>query len=127
MGRPIGRLVFLAILILGGGWFLGGVLNLAAIVSPPLVSMVKCPPGSTARQEFVQQSFDQPGQKTLTFQCLDQNGNNVDLLSEAESNAIQYRVFYPAGVVLMAIIVAAWFAVSRMVSGRAARADSFSS
>ncbi len=110
--KHTGRIVLAIILVFGGGWFMGGILNTAAILSPQLVSAVKCPAGSTAKQEYVQMSFDQPGQKTLTFHCLDSSGNDVSLLSDAESNAMQYRIFYPAGVVFMAVLVAAWFIVS---------------
>jgi hypothetical protein len=111
------RLVIALVLIFGGGWFVGGTLNLAALVSPSLVSKMECQPGSTAQKDFKQQSFDQPGQKTLTFTCVDSSGKTVPPLKNDETQAMEFKTFYPAGVVLMALIVAAWF-IGSAIRGR---------
>ena len=118
------KAVIVVVLIFGGGWFIGGVLNLTALLSPQLVSKMECPAGSTVRENFVQQSFDQPGQKTLTFSCVDQGGNPVSPLTNAETQAAEFRTFYPAGVIVMALLVAAWFIRSARRGAAAARANS---
>lgn len=117
MNSLMWRVIITLVLIFGGGWFLGGALNAAALVSPQLVSKIECPAGTTVKMEMVQQSFDEPGQKTLTFQCVDQSGNRVPTRPEAEISAAEYRIFYTAGVVVMAILVAAWY-IRSAVRGR---------
>ena len=118
------RLVMALVVVIGGGWMLGGVLNTAALVSPQLVSKIECPPGSTAKEGMSQQSFDQPGQKTLTFECQDQAGKLVPPLSDAQTKALEYRYFFPAGVVLMMLGVVGWEARSAMRGRTEARTES---
>jgi hypothetical protein len=102
-------LLIALVLIFGGGWVVDGILNLAALASPQLVSKMECPAGATAKQELVQQSFAQPGQKTLTFRCLDQTGNRVPPLSDAQTKALEFSYFYPRGIISAIILMAAWF------------------
>jgi hypothetical protein len=120
------QIVLALIVIFGRGWFVGGILNLPALVSSPLVSMVQCPAGSTATKKLKQLSFNQPGQETLTFQCADASGNPVTPLSDGESKAIENRIFYPAGVALTAVVVTIWFILS-LVRGRTAATGSAAS
>ncbi len=108
------------VIIFFGGWMLGGIINLVALFNPQVVTLVNCPEGSTAHTDWVQQSFDQPGQKTLTITCLAPDGTHVTPLSDAATSAIQYRYFYPAGVIGMALLVVAWFIRSAVKRGRVA-------
>jgi len=123
MNKFFARLVIAIVLIFGGGWFLGGTLNLAALLVPSLVSKVECPAGASAKQEYKQMSFDQPGQKTLTLSCVDASGNPVPTLSDAQIQSNEYKIFYPAGVIVMALIVAAWFIISAVRGGAGAKAS----
>jgi hypothetical protein len=107
-----GRLLYSLILIFFGGWILGGLLNTAAFLSPQFLTQIQCLPGSTIKKEWVQQSFDQPGQKTLTLQCVNQSGTPVHMRPDAEVRALEYTYFYPAGVILMAVILSTWTIVS---------------
>ena len=114
MGNPrklLFQVVVSLIVVLACGWMLGGTLNLAAIVSPQAVTAIDCPAGSTASVDWVQQSFDQPGQKTMVVTCHQHDGTTVTPLSDAQSQALEYRYFFPAGVVLMALaVIGFWFA-----------------
>ena len=123
MNKFIVRLVIALVIVFGGGWFMGGVLNTAALLSPALVSQMKCSAGATAKQDYVQQSFDQPGQKTLTFSCVNADGSSVPLLTDAQTQANENRVFYPAGVIVMALIVAAWYVRSALQRGGVVKAS----
>lgn len=108
------RLVLGLIVVLVGGWIVGGAINLGALLSPQMVSRIDCPSGSTAKTEWIQQSFDQPGQKTLTISCLNAAGNSVQPLTDAQSRAIGYRYFFPIGVGVMLVIVVGWFAAANL-------------
>ncbi len=114
----IRRSVLILILVFGGGWFVGGVLDLGSLLVPPLLSVIKCPAGATAIQDYVQMSYDQPGQKSLVIHCQGKDGHLVDLLSDYESNALQYQIFYPAGVIVVAVLVALWFIVPALGASR---------
>ncbi len=109
----IRRSVLILILVFGGGWFIGGVLDLGSLLVPPLLSVIKCPAGATAIQDYVQMSYDQPGQKSLVIHCQGKDGHLVDLLSDYESNALQYQIFYPAGVVTVLLLIGVWLLISR--------------
>ncbi len=108
------RLVLGLVVVLFGGWIVGGTINLAALLSPQMVSRIDCPAGSTAKTEWIQQSFDQPGQKTLIVSCLDSSGNSVQPLTDAQSRAIGYRYFFPIGAAVMFVIVVGWFVASNL-------------
>ena len=122
MNKFVVRLVIAIVLIFGGGWFVGGVLNLAALLSPSLVSKVECPAGASVQENFQQQTFDQPGQKTLTLQCMDASGAPIPTLSDAQIQSNEYKYFYPAGVIVMALLVAAWYIRSAMRGSAGAKA-----
>jgi hypothetical protein len=117
------RIVIALIVVFGGGWILGGILNMAAILSPILVGKMQCPPGSGVRENMSPQSFDQPGQKTLTFECVDQARNPVPALADAQTKALEYRYFFPAGVALMALAVIAWKLRSVLRGGARGRTE----
>jgi hypothetical protein len=89
-----------------GGWILGGILNLVAMVSPQMVSKMFCPAGSTAKYG---PTFDQPGQNGSTLACQDQNGKSVPPLSDADSIVLQRQYFYRPSYIIMIILVVGWF------------------
>ncbi len=109
----IQQAVLILILVFGGGWFVGGVLDLGSLLVPPLLNVIKCPAGATAIQSYVQMSYDQPGQTSLVIHCQGQDGHLVDLLPDPVSNAIQYQIFYPAGVVTVLLLIGVWLVISR--------------
>jgi hypothetical protein len=98
------RLVGALIVIFFGGWICGGTLNMAAALSPQMVSNIDCPAGATGRVEWKQLSFNEYGDKTMTVTCLDSGGNTVAPLTDAQSKIIENRIFYPAGVAVMAVL-----------------------
>lgn len=91
------KLLFGIIITFFGGWILGGMLNLAAMASPRMASVVFCPAGSMA-------TASRPGQ----ILCHDANGVAVPTLSEAESIAIQRKYFYTPSAIAILILVIVW-------------------
>jgi hypothetical protein len=91
------KLLFGIVIIFFGGWLLGGVLNLVAMASPRMVSVVFCPIGSTA-------TALRPGQ----IVCHDQNGGSIPTLTEAESVALQRKYFYTPSLIVMVMLVIGW-------------------
>ena len=108
MQQRVLRFLVILFAVVLGGWVLGGALNLLAILSPQMVSKIDCPAGSVARMHWAQRSVDQPGQQTLGIACLDPSGNPVSSLTDAQSRALEYRYFFPTGVVVMVLIVLGW-------------------
>ncbi len=115
----IWKSILVLILIFGGGWIVGAIFNIAALANPALVSQIECPAGTTVKKDWTQQSFDHPGQKTLTLQCLDSSGKPVPTLPDAQISAAEYKLFYTAGVLTMAVIVAVWLIRSSFKGVRA--------
>ena len=88
MVKILFRLILAIIIIAGCGWVLAFALNLTAFfISPAMVAKFECPPGSTVKSEYVQMTYDRPGEKTYTFQCLDQNGQVVPTLPKEQITA----------------------------------------
>ena len=114
------RFVGALVVVLFGGWVCGGTINLLAALSPQMVSKIDCPAGSAGRVEWKQLSFNQYGEKTMVVTCLDSTGNAVTPLTDAQSRAIEYTIFYPAGVVVMALIVSGLLIFWRSRAARAA-------
>jgi hypothetical protein len=114
------RFVGALIVIFFGGWICGGTLNMAAALSPQMVSKIDCPAGTTGKVEWKQLSFNEYGDKTMTVTCLDSNGAAVTPLTDAQSKVIENRIFYPAGVVVMALLVVVSLLFWGARSGRAA-------
>jgi hypothetical protein len=109
-------------IVLFGGWVLGGIFNLVGLISPQVVSTIDCPAGSTAKVDWVQRSYDQPGQKSMTVTCHDASGSPVTPLTDAQSQALEYKYFFPAGALTMAVVVAAWFVGSAIQQRKAGQA-----
>ena len=118
------KLVIALVIIFGGGWLLGMVFNIAALLSPQMVTKVECPDGSTVKEEWVQMSWDEPGQKTLTFQCLDQNGKSVPTLTDEQTKEAGYKYFTVPGFIVMAVLVVGWFIWSAFKGMHKAKAHS---
>jgi hypothetical protein len=100
------RFIGALIVVFFGGWICGGTLNMAAALSPQMVSKIDCPAGTTGKVEWKQLSFNEYGDKTMTVTCLDSSGTTVTPLTDAQSKVIENQIFYPAGVVVMALLVA---------------------
>ena len=94
------------LIIFVGGWILGGVLNLAAMASPKMVSTIFCPAGSTATWIS---NLDSNAPNGSTISCLDRNGVSVPTLTDAESVALQRKYFYRPSYIIMIILVIGWF------------------
>jgi len=94
------------VIIFFGGWILGSLLNLVAMASPQLVSIIFCPAGSTATQN---PAFDQPSQNGLKISCHDRSGASVPTLTDAESIALQRKYFYTPSNIIMIILVVGRF------------------
>jgi len=94
------------LIIFFGGWVLGGVLNLAAMASPQMVSTIFCPAGSTATWKS---EPDQRNSNGSPISCRDRNGASVPTLTDAESIALQRKYFYMPSSIIMVILVIGWF------------------
>ena len=92
------KLLFSILIVFFGGWLLGGLLNLAAMASPSMVSVVFCPAGSTATAD------SRPGQ----ILCHDQTGASVPALTDAESVVLQRKYFYTPSVIVILILAIGW-------------------
>lgn len=100
------QLLIGVLVIFIGGWILGSIVNLVALASPQMVSIVFCPAGSTAAHGSV---FDQPSQNGSTISCKDQNGVSVPPLSDDDSIVLQREYFYRPSTIIMIILVVGWF------------------
>jgi len=89
-----------------GGWILGMILNLVALASPQMVSLLFCPAGSTSIHGSV---FNQPIQNGSTITCQDQNGKYVPNLSNDDSIIMQRKYIYKPSNYIMIILVVGWF------------------
>ena len=96
----IWQLLIGVLVIFFGGWILGGVLNLVAMTSPRMDSIIFCPAGS-----IVTHDATQPSQN---ISCYDQNGASVPTLTGAESIALQRKYFYIPSTIIMIILVVGW-------------------
>ena len=94
----IWKLLFGIVIIFFGGWILGGVLNLVAMASPRMVSLIFCPAGTTATAD------SRPGQ----IVCQGQNGGSLPALTDAESVALQRKYFYTPSAIVISILVIGW-------------------
>ena len=101
----IWQLLIGVLIIFFGGWILGSMLNLGAMVSPHMVSLVFCPAGSTASHGW---TFGQSGNNGSTISCQDQNGASVPTLAEADSIVLQRKYFYRPSNIIMIILVCVW-------------------
>jgi hypothetical protein len=50
----------------------------APLHSPAYASRVLCPPGSLIESEWYQATFNEPGERTLSVNCVDGQGNPVE-------------------------------------------------
>jgi hypothetical protein len=94
------------LVIFFGGRVVGGVVNLAAMASPQMVSTIFCPSGSTATWN------SEPNQgisNGSSISCRDQNGASVPTLTDAESITLERKYFYRPSYILMVILVIGWF------------------
>ena len=87
-----------------GGWILGSILNLVTLESPPMVSKMFCPEGSTARRVS---AVDQPG-RNGSITCRDQDGVSVPALSDEESIVMQRKYIYRPSYIIMIVLVVGW-------------------
>lgn len=94
-----------------GGWILGMILNLVALASPQMVSLMFCPAGSTSIHGSV---FNQPVQNGSTITCQDQNGKYVPNLSDADSIIMQRKYIYRPSNYIMIILVVGWIILRRV-------------
>jgi hypothetical protein len=97
------RLLGSLLIILLGGWIVGGVLNFVGMTNQKMVSKIFCPEGSTATWKS---DSDQSGS---TISCHDQNGHLVPSLSDAESVVLQRRYFYRPSYICMVFLAIGWF------------------
>ena len=102
----IWQLMISVFVIFFGGWILGGVLNLVAMASPQMVSIIFCPAGSTA---IYGSAIDQPNRDRSVISCQDQNGASTQTLSYAERVVLQRKYFSTPGNIIMFILVVGWF------------------
>jgi len=109
------QLLIGVLIIFFGGWLLGFILNLVAMASPQMVSLVYCPAGSTATYISV---FDMSSRNGSTITCRDQNGKSVPNLSDAESIVIQRQYFYRPSDYILIILVAGWLIWGRIKQKR---------
>lgn len=103
------------LVIFVGGWILGGVLNLAAMASPQVVSAIFCPVGSTATWKS---GVDSNTPNGSGISCLDRNGAAVPTLTDAESVALQRKYFYRPSDIILIILVIGWFIRSSIRQAR---------
>ena len=99
------------LVIFFGGWILGSMLNLVALASPQMVSLLFCPAGSSSIHDS---AFNQPIQNGSTISCQDKYGKYVPTLSDADSIVMQRKYIYRPSDILMIILVVGWLIARRM-------------
>ena len=117
LGDLVVKAVIYLVVLLVGTFVIGFILNLVAIYIPPAATYIYCPPGTSMQTSWVQTSYDHPGEKSLSGECVSPDGKNYPKLPDSIVTPREYLIFMPMGFAIMLLIFAVRF-VMGFVGGR---------
>ncbi|MEI7847972.1 MAG: hypothetical protein WCK35_19380 [Chloroflexota bacterium] len=80
------------------------ILEIVAIPIPSVQTSLSCAEGTSINYEWVQKSWDSPGQTTMERHCVDKNGNQSAVFSDEVYNQKQGELFMPIAFVSMLVV-----------------------
>jgi hypothetical protein len=107
MKRPsviLTRIVLYLIVLIVGTYVMLFTLEIIAIAIPSVQTYLSCTEGTTINYEWVQKSWDSPGQKTMERHCLDNKGNQSTVFPDDVYNQRQHNLFMPIAFVIMLVV-----------------------
>ena len=107
-GSILIRIMLCLIILAVGTYIIFIALEIAAIPVPFVQTYLSCPQETTIKYTWVQESWDQPGEKTMEKACLDNNGKQHEGFSDAVYFQRENNLFMPIGFAIMLIIEVAW-------------------
>ena len=111
------RILLYLVLLLIGTLVIRFVVEAVGIAIPPLQTYLGCPQGTTVKYDWVQESWDEPGTKTMVRSCVDSDGKAREPLADEVYSRRQSELFTLPSFVIMLVAEAAWVIV-RAVKGK---------
>ena len=98
------RLTLFLIILAVGTYAIFMILEIAAMPISSVQTYLSCPQETTIKYTWVQESWDQPGEKTMEKTCVDDNGKVHEGFSDAVYFQRENNLFMPIGFVIMLVI-----------------------
>jgi hypothetical protein len=103
-GTILIQTVLYLIVLIFGTYVMLFTLEIIAIAIPPVQTYLSCAEGTTINYEWVQKSWDSPGQKSMERHCLDNKGNQSAVFPDDVYNQRQHNLFMPIAFVIMLVV-----------------------
>jgi hypothetical protein len=107
-GSLLTRVILYLIILAVGTFVIFIALEIAAIPISSVQTYLSCPQETTIKYTWVQESWDQPGEKTMEKTCLDNNGKQQEGFSDAVYFQRENNLFMPIGFASMFVIEVSW-------------------
>ena len=96
------------IVLVVGTYVMFLMLEIVASPIPAVQTGLSCAEGTSINYEWVQKTWDSPGQTTMERHCLDRNGNQSAVFPDEVYNQRQRELFMPIAFVSMLVIESAF-------------------
>jgi len=110
-GSILTRAMLYLIILAVGTYVILIILEIAAMPISSVQTYLSCPQETTLKYTWVQESWDQPGEKTMEKTCVDNNGKVHEGFSDSVYFQRENNLFLPIAFVIMLVIEVSWVIV----------------